>query len=248
MNARKLSYTILNGEERPLTDAELNLVEWPEFMTHDAVEARYWRELQTRFPQYQFAVFANDDLVGYANNIPLSVNANRIEYNDRGWNWALEKGFADVLTRRKATVLCGLQIGINKRFKGRGLSTLFINGMKQLARECYLKAVILPLRPTLKHQYPLIGMEDYLTWQNDEGLPFDPWLRTHVKLGAEIKGICHSAMYVSGTIAEWKAWTGLSFQSSGHYIVAGALVPIKANLKKDLAEYTEPNIWVRHNV
>ena len=248
MQKRSATYTILNGAERPLTKIELNSVEWPEFMIHDAVEARYWQGLASSFAEYQFAIFMGEELVGFANTIPLSMNSSRIDYNDRGWDWALEKGFADLLTRRKFTVLCGLNIGIREQFKGRGLSALFIDGMKQVAREHNLKAVILPLRPTLKHQYPLIGMEDYLTWQNAEGQPFDPWIRTHVKLGAEIKSICHNAMYIKGSIAEWETWTGLSFQSSGSYIVPGALTPVKADLKKDLAEYTEPNVWVRHKI
>lgn len=231
-----------------MTNDELNSIVWPEFMLHDDVSGRYWRKLLSSFAEYQFAVFNGNDLVGYANTIPLSLDAGRIEYNDRGWDWSMEKGFADLLTRRKFTVLCGLQIAIRPQFQGHGLSALFVGGMKQVAREHNLKTVILPLRPTLKHQYPLIGMDDYLTWQNDEGLPFDPWIRTHVKLGAEIKAICHNAMYIKGSIAEWEAWTGLSFQTSGSYIVPGALTPVKADLKKDLAEYIEPNVWVRHKL
>lgn len=35
---------------------------------------------------------------------------------------------------------------------------------------------------------------------------------------------------------------------TGDYVVNGALVPIKADTNKDIAEYTEPNIWVAYDL
>lgn len=247
MEIANTPYTIFNGQERPLSKAELNSVKWPEFMLHDEVSGRYWHGLAKSFAAYQFAIFERNQLVGFANTIPLSMDAGRIEYNDRGWGWAMEKGFADLLTRRKFTVLCGLQIGICEQYQGKGLSALFIDGMRLTAREHGLKTVILPLRPTLKCKYPLVDMEDYVNWQDHNGQLFDPWLRAHVKLGGQLMRVCRNAMYIKGSINEWQEWTGLSFQSNGKYIVEGALTPVTANLEKDLVEYTEPNVWVKHN-
>ena len=43
--------------------------------------------------------------------------------------------------------------------------------------------------PNRKHRYPLTPMEKYITWTNGEGLPYDNWLRVHVRLGVELSQV-----------------------------------------------------------
>jgi hypothetical protein len=51
---------------------------------------------------------------------------------------------------------------------------------------------------------------------------------------------------IPGTLAQWREWTGLSFDRSGETVVPGALVPVVASLEHDYAVYVEPNVWMRH--
>ncbi|MBE9511729.1 MAG: hypothetical protein IMY71_12700, partial [Bacteroidetes bacterium] len=46
--------------------------------------------------------------------------------------------------------------------------------------------IAFPIRPTLKCHYPLIPMDDYINWQNKDGLPFDPWLRVHIGYSGDV--------------------------------------------------------------
>jgi hypothetical protein len=62
-------------------------------------------------------------------------------------------------------------------------------------------------------------MKEYMHWRNQEGFPFDPWLRVHIKAGGTITGICSESMKISGSVAEWESWTGSVFPGSGDYIV-----------------------------
>jgi hypothetical protein len=77
-------------------------------------------------------------------------------------------------------------------------------------------------------------------------MPFDPWLRVHVRQGGSIVKACHRAMQVTGTIAEWEAWTGMRFPDAGEYIVPGALTPVQIDPDQNRGTYTEPNVWVLH--
>jgi hypothetical protein len=61
--------------------------------------------------------------------------------------------------------------------------------MKAAAADHGLGALIAPVRPTLKDRYPLTPMERYALWERDDGLPFDPWLRVHRRLGARFLAI-----------------------------------------------------------
>ena len=55
-------------------------------------------------------------------------------------------------------------------------------------------------------------------------------------------------MVMPGSLAQWRAWTGLPFDTDGDVIVPGALVPIKCDATHDYAVYVEPNVWVRHHL
>src|ERR1043166_2227682 len=80
------------------------------------------------------------------------------------------------------------------------------------------------------------------------GLPQDPWLRTHVRAGGTIIKVASCSMVIAGTLAEWRAWTGLRFEKSGPVALEGGLVPLHVSVEQDHAVYVEPNVWVHHRV
>jgi len=106
--------------------------------------------------------------------------------------------------------------------------------------------LVAPVRPSLKHRYPLTPIERYAEWRREDGLLFDPWLRAHERLGAEIIGIAQDSLVSEGTVAELEEWCGLQFPESGSYVVTGALVPVEIDRKNDRGAYREPNVWMRH--
>jgi hypothetical protein len=55
-------------------------------------------------------------------------------------------------------------------------------------------------------------------------------------------------MVVAGSLAEWRAWTGLPFDRTGDAIVPRALVPVHCDTGHEHAVYVEPNVWVEHNL
>lgn len=221
---------------------------WPEFIYHDLMGEKYWEALFEKFPAFQFALLEDGKVIGTGDSIPLSLDPEHIDYNEGGWDWAVEKGFRDLAQGKAPTVLCGLQIGIDKDYRGKGSSALFIEGMRNIAQKHGFRKLILPIRPTLKHKYPLIPMEEYIRWQTPEGLPYDPWLRAHVRQGGKIVSVCEKAMYIPGCVKDWEMWTGLSLQSSGEYVFPGGLSPLKVDLRNNRAEYTEPNVWMVHEI
>jgi hypothetical protein len=111
-----------------------------------------------------------------------------------------------------------------------------------------LLSLIIPIRPSEKHKYPLISLDDYIAWKTEQGLPFDAWLRVHVRAGARIIKVCHESKLIQGTRAEWAQWTGMEFPQSGRYIIPGALNPIVVDAAKDKCVYIEPNVWIVHEM
>jgi GNAT superfamily N-acetyltransferase len=221
---------------------------WPEFMMHDSVAGEHWDGLFETFGEYQFALLREDgrQVVGLANSVPLAWDAPVEKLPDEGWDWALRQSARDRAENKSPKTLCAIQISIHPDHQGRGLSAIMLKEMLALARQRKLGRLIAPVRPSLKSIYPLTAMADYIRWTDDSGLPFDPWLRVHARLGGRIVKVCQRAMQVIGTIGEWETWTGLRFPDDGEYIVPGALVPIRIDRSLDRGTYVEPNVWTSH--
>jgi GNAT superfamily N-acetyltransferase len=207
---------------------------WPEIVLHDAISNAHWGRLYEERPEFQFVLVDDGELLAEGNSIPVSGMP-------ASWREALRSGFE----RGPADRLCALAILIDPDRQRRGLSRLMLEHMRGLAFERDWDLVA-PVRPSLKHRYPLTPIERYVEWRRDDGLLFDPWLRAHERLGAELVGIAENSLVAEGTVAELEQWSGLSFPESGSYVVEGALVPVEIDRERDHGSYREPNVWMRH--
>ena len=244
-----MKYTTLIGEFRiKELQKALGSNTWPEFMQHDQIVNKYWHLLYTDFLDFQFAFIYKDETVGIGNSIPLNWQRSLKELPDSGLDWAIEKASTDFKYGSNTNLLIGLQILINKKYQGRGISFDMLQIMKNIARANGIDNVALPVRPTLKSKYPLIQIDDYISWLNKDGLPYDPWLRVHIKAGGKIVGICKRSMDISGSVSEWEKWAKSEFPGTGDYVLDGALIPVSINKEEDTGRYVEPNVWIIHNL
>lgn len=65
--------------------------------------------------------------------------------------------------------ISALSVTVDPQYRGCQIPALLINALKHAAKEYAAKAVIVPVRPTLKHCYPLQDFEAYCGWQNERG-------------------------------------------------------------------------------
>ena len=207
---------------------------WPELVLHDAVSNAYWLRLYSEHREFQFALVEDGALLAEGNSIPVTGMP-------AGWREALSNGFDKCAPDR----LCALAVLVDPDYQGRGLSRVMLEHMRGLAFE-HGWDLIAPVRPSLKDRYPLTPIERYIAWRRDDGLLFDPWLRAHERLGAELIGVAADSLVVECTVAELEEWTGLAFPESGRYVVLGALVPVEIDCERNCGIYREPNVWMRH--
>lgn len=223
---------------------------WPEFMFHDRIANDHWDGLYERFPSCQFALLdtSMNAIAAIGNSVPLAWAGDPRTLPEGGWDWALMQSAAEYNTRTPPRSLCGIQISVAPAYQGKGLSRRMIEVMRELALSKGLESLIVPVRPNLKSAYPIAAIDHYVEWKVEGGLPFDPWLRVHVRAGGRIVQVCHRAMVIAGAVREWESWTGMRFPESGRYVVPGALVPIEVDLVKDEAAYIEPNVWIHYDL
>jgi GNAT superfamily N-acetyltransferase len=208
---------------------------WPEIVFHDAISNTYWGRLYAERSEFQFALVENGRVLAEGNSMPVAGMP-------ASWREAMRSGFEDEGAPDR---LCALAILVDPDHQRRGLSRLMLEHMRGLAHERRWDLVA-PVRPSLKHRYPLTPIERYAEWRREDGLLFDPWLRAHERVGATVTGIAEDSLVSEGTVAQLEEWCGLEFPESGSYVVPGALVPVEIDRERDHGIYREPNVWMRH--
>jgi GNAT superfamily N-acetyltransferase len=223
--------------------AELVVPAFPAYMNENEPGNLYWDRLYSDFPDFQVALVDGDELLAEAHAVPLPWDGTGDDL-PAGWDEGFVRGMTSA---QDHTALMALAISVAPGQQGRQLSSRMIRTFVDNARAARLsEGVLAPVRPTWKERYPLIEMERFAWWTRADGLPFDPWLRVHARLGAELLEVCPTSMTVEGSTGEWEEWTGMAFPEDGEYVVPGALVPVVFRGGSGL--YVEPNVWMRHRV
>ncbi len=236
--------------ERPdLTDeiGALLSSRWPMFMLagHPGHDEDLDALVQAS-PEHQvLAVDAEDRVRGVAFSLPLDWDGSVDDLPD-GWDDAVARAGAQERSGRPATAATALSITVASDAARRGLAVRLIDALGQATRRAGGRALIAPVRPVLKERYPLVSLEEYLTWRTPEDEPFDPWVRTHLRAGARLLGVAPASMTITGPTQDWRTWVEDPLPGPGSYVVDGGLTPLV--VKDGVGTYVEPNVWLVHDV
>ncbi|MBA3367020.1 MAG: GNAT family N-acetyltransferase [Actinobacteria bacterium] len=222
---------------------------WPEYNRHGDVLNLHWSSLRGRFPDFQFVVYDQeaDELLAEGHTIPCRWDGT-IDGLPSGIDGVMEQG-VDLHERGEPpNALSAIAIEIRPSHQGRGLSRILIARMGEIAEAHGFASLIAPVRPNWKERYPLTPIESYAYWTRDDGLPFDPWIRVHHRLGAEILLPDPRSLRITGSVSEWESWTEMAFPESGDYVFPHGLAPVAIDQEADQGRYWEPNVWMHHRV
>lgn len=223
---------------------EVNSAVFPPFIV--AHPSEHTEKCLSIFADFQKVIVADDVLVASGLTVPICWTPGH--EMPAGWFEVIEQAVLDYDRGIAPTAICGLSIGIRPSWQGRGIGARLVREMRETARVHGIEHLILPVRPTLKDRYPLIPMAEYMDWQRPDGSAFDPWLRVHQREGATRQGVAVDAMVIRGTVSQWEQWSSLQMNSSGRYVVSGALSPVEIDIENNLGIYREDNVWVSHHL
>jgi hypothetical protein len=218
---------------------------WPEFIFHDHATDAHQGRIRELFGDWELVLLDGDELVGAGWGVPLCWDGTVADLPG-GYTDALARALAahDAGTPPDTFAVLAAQIRADRQREG--LAGLLLTELADTAVRSGLGQVICPVRPTHKARYPLAPIERYATWTRDDGTPLDPWLRTHVRLGARILAPAPASQIITGSVAEWQTWTGLALPDSGDYVIPDGLGVLRVDRDTDTGVYVEPNIWVQH--
>ncbi|TDD99084.1 N-acetyltransferase [Jiangella asiatica] len=239
-------------DRRPELSAVADKLEhlWPTFMEKDPMGSLYYTDVERNHPQHVLVAYEPPDVpVAVAYTVPFEFGSGRrTELPDDGWDAVIRWATQDRDRGTEPNLVSALEIAIRPDRRGEGLATVMLAAMRDNVRRLGFTELVAPVRPSAKHQEPHVPIGEYAHRTRPDGLPADPWLRVHARAGAEIVKVAPRSMVITGTLADWRSWTGLPFDTSGEVVVPGALVPVLASVEHDHAVYVEPNVWMRHPI
>lgn len=173
-----------------------------------------------------------------------------------------KKDEATAWLRNRPNALSGLLVVVADNYRGQRLAGILHQNFKSLARQNNLKALVIPVRPTHKSQYPHIPFEQYFSWiqegpfrqgfrwpssnTSDQPLPFDKEIRKHVRMGAKAVKPAVRSFTVVASAAEWQRRFGdklaldvLTDEDGGRWLVGSKLNGLLLNNEKQ----TTPLRW-----
>lgn len=226
---------------------------WPRFMQQDPVSDLFFARAATDYAAYTLIAVDADDPsrpVARSCSVPFAFggDSGRDELPDDGWDGVIRWAWFDELEGREPTHVSALEVAIRPDLRGTGLAGVMLAHKRANVARLGFADLVAPVRPSRKTGEPHTPMAEYAARVRDDGLPVDPWLRLHVRAGATIEKVCPRAMTISGTLAEWRDWTGEPFDTTGDVVLPFALNPVHVSVEHDHAVYVEPGVWVHHRI
>jgi GNAT superfamily N-acetyltransferase len=224
---------------------------WPEFMRYDPVDALFDVLAESVYPQLTLLAAERETgrLVAKAYSLPFTWPSDPDDgLPPDGYDAVLLGAARDRLAGRQGGLLATVEITVRPGQQGGGLARVMLEAVLRLAAEHGYPGVVIPARPTRAHEHPDTPLSEYINRTDADGLPVDPWLRAQIRAGGRIVGTAPKSMVITGTLDEWRIWTGLPFDTDGPVHVPGALAPVRCDLAAGVAVYVEPNVWVHHRL
>jgi hypothetical protein len=216
---------------------------WPEYNRHGDHAGTYFGTLIPRHAHLQVLVLDrwSEEVIARGRTIPFAWDGTLAD---------LPRGI-DALGARalehpeSPTSLSALAAEVLPRRQGQGVSRVIIAAMAALAGGHQLAPLVAPVRPSWKERYPRVPIEHYVGWRRDDGLPFDPWIRVHARLGGQLLRPEPRSLEITAPVARWEAWTATRFPGDGDHTFPGGLAPLE--VRGGVGHYWEPNVWVLHS-
>jgi GNAT superfamily N-acetyltransferase len=193
-----------------------------------------------------------DVIVARAASVPFQLPRNPdgtpFELPACGCDEVIRWAASGLLTGENPDMAASIEVVVRPDVRRRGLGEQMLTAMKDNVRRLGFSTLVSPVRPTTKHHKPDMPMSMYIHQIRADGLPADPWLRAHARLGARMVGVAPASTVIALRLEVWRQATGITFDRSGPTVVPGALVPVQVSVEHGYGVYVEPAVWMRHEL
>lgn len=238
-NNNMVSY--FSHKEKPILFEDYSSLQnqWPVFIQQSSFAQNYIKLRFDQFSDYFFNIvnLEKQNTIGYITSMPTQIFPDYKMF-PRTWDDALVACSETLSLQKQPNALVIFDIVIKYNWQNQSLATEAIKFLKIKAKHLGFKYILVYIRPILPLRIPIQEVE----------VQSDPWVKTHLDLGAKKLHLALDSMVIGGSLESWLKWTGCLFQESGSYEVPGGIVPVKYSHESKWGEYREPNYAVLYSI
>ena len=244
-NIEPISFVKLT--ERPDLKKQMQVLELEAYPAFFEGQSSYYKAME------RLGEAASDlKLAAIGNNGQLLAGAEAVALTWNGIDEDLPEGYDAALQRAitvhesgiQADTICLVNLMVSEAARGRRLTVKLMQAFWNTEAGFKPRALIGNIRGALKHEHPTTPMSDYIAWTNDDGKPYDPWIRSFLDAGARLGPVVNETLTITSTLENWSKWTGVEFPENGDYIIPMGSAPLKVNCERDEGIYVEPGVWI----
>jgi len=165
-----------------------------------------------------------------------------------GWS---DSTYRSSLEKKCKNTYVALFARVQSEFRQQGHAAKLIETMKELSI-IENKHLIIPLRPPFryKEEYAQMSFNDFCNLVRDDGMPLDPWIRLHYKIGATKLLVSEFSHQHAMSIQDFcSSFPRVKLDKTGYYMVNINKETYSSfvDIKHGFAIINQGCVWVRHN-
>jgi hypothetical protein len=161
---------------------------------------------------------------------------------EEGWRAAIiaaQDGFS-----QQPAWACAHGASILVKARQGGLAADLLVALRDKALSLGYQGLVAPVRPTFRAKMPHLTIEEYAEMRLPDGRHFDPWIRTHERVGGKIIGTSTRSMYWYGERKQWEEWAGLKLPDNGKLLIDGSTGWLE--IIDGFGTLVEDSVWLCH--
>ncbi len=189
----------------------------------------------------------NDRLIGHGVLCRISwdesINDLPIGWSDSTYRSSIEKNYKNTYVALFARV--------QNEFRQQGYAAKLIKFMKEFSI-IENKNLIIPLRPPFRYkkEYAQMSFSDFSSLVRDDGMPLDPWIRLHQRIGAtRLSTSEFSHQHVMSMQDFCSSFPYVKYDKTGYYMVSinKEIYNSFVDVERGVVTINQGCLWVRHN-
>ena len=222
----------------------LELEAYPAFFEGQSTYYEAMERLGDAVSHLKLAVIdRNDQLLAGAEAVALTWNGNDEDLPE-GYDASLQRAITVKENGIQPDTICLVNLMVSEAARGRRLTVKLMQAFWNTDPGFKPHALIGNIRGALKHEHPATPLSEYIAWTNDDGKPYDPWIRSFLDAGARLGPVVDETLTITSSLENWSRWTGMEFSKNGDYIIPMGLAPLRVDCERDEGRYVEPGVWI----
>lgn len=199
------------------------------------------------FPELHLLAFVDGHMAATIDGCPMHWDGDPGTLPPGGWTEMVQRAHlfrAGRGDQSEPSWVGAIGTSVLPEYAGLGLARQLLQGLKAEVVARGYEGMAAPVRPVLRPYTPWTTLREYASLRLPDGRHFDPWVRIHESLGAQIEAVADASARFRGSRQQWEEWLDVKLPDNGRFALPGTIGPLQ--MRDGAGELREESLWLIH--